>query len=147
MFPKVAESYERKSADHVKKVLNTSLLFILFMSLGIFAFYLFFPQFVVLALFGKNYLEIAPILWLFALLYGLFSFIYSLSMYNLSIHRYTFVYFIILMNLIEIGLLVLYHNTLRSVLTVVVGVMAFLLAYLLWYTYSYNLEEGRRSSA
>lgn len=147
MFPKVAESFERKAAAHVKKVLNTSLFFILLMSLGIFAFYLLFPQFVVLALFGKNYLEITPILWLFALLYCIFSFIYSLSMYNLSIHRYNFVYFIVLMNLIEIGLIVLYHNTLHTVLMVVVSVMAVLLAYLLWYTYSYNLEEKMRNSA
>ncbi len=147
MFPKVAESFERKSAVHVKKVLNTSLFFIFLMSLGIFVFYLLFPQFIVLVLFGKNYLEITPILWLFALLYCIFSFIYSLSMYNLSIHRYSFVYFIILMNIVEAGLIVLYHNTLRTVLTVVVSVMAVLLMYLVWYTYSYNLEEKMRSNA
>jgi len=147
MFPKISESYDRRSASHVKKVLNTSLFFVVMMFLGIFIFYFLFPEFVILVLFGKTYLEIAPLLWLFALVYGVFSLIYSLSMYNLSIHRYTFIYFIILMNLVEVVLIMLYHETLRMVLTMVLGAMAVLLLYLSWYTYRHKLEESMGSGA
>ena len=142
MFPKVSEAYDRKSVKDVKRILNTSLIIIFLMSVGGIGFYFLFPEFVVSVLFGAGFLSITNILWPFAVVYGMFSLIYSLSMYNLSIHRYSFIYFIFIMNVIEIILIVLYHDSLKMVLSMVSVVLLILLFFLLIYTYRHNLEKS-----
>ena len=133
MFPKVSEFYERNMLSDARRVLNISLVMTLILSLGITGFYLMFPQFVVLVLFGKQFLSISHILWIFALVYSMFSFIYSLCMYNLSIHRYAFIYFIILMNLVEVALIWLFHASMVSVLWMLAMVLFVTLLFLLVY--------------
>jgi len=140
MFPKVAESYEQKDYLNVKRVLNLSLFFITAMALGILASYLMFPDFVILALFGQQFLAVKPLMWLFALVYGVFSLIYALCMYNLSIRRYSFLAVLLAINIAEVILIVLFHASLMTVLSVVAFVLLAFLLFLLFYTYLHRFE-------
>ncbi len=142
MFPKVSESYEKNDYKNVKRILNLSLLFISLIGLGILAFYFLFPEVIIMTLFGAKFLEVKGIMLLFSFVYLMFSLIYALCMYNLSLHRYSFIIGILLMNIIEIILIVLYHNTLMTVLSMVAVVFFMLLAFLFLYTYNHRMETN-----
>ena len=142
MFPKVSESYEKNDHKNVKRILNLSLLFISLIGLGILAFYFLFPELIIMTLFGAKFLEVKGIMLLFSFVYLMFSLIYALSMYNLSLHRYSFITGILLMNIVEVILIVLYHDTLMRVLSMVAVVFFMLLAFLFFYTYNHKMETN-----
>jgi O-antigen/teichoic acid export membrane protein len=144
MFPKVAESYEKRAYERVRRILNLSLFFMFLLSVGITGFYLLFPHFIILILFGKTYLPISPLLWLFAVAYSMFSFIYALCMYNLSIKRYSFIWMLVVVNIIELILITLFHETLHQVLTMFSLSLSLLVAGLFTYTYSRRVETGSK---
>jgi O-antigen/teichoic acid export membrane protein len=141
MFPKVAESYENKTHDKTRYILNLSLMVMLVMCLSITGFYLLFPDVIILILFGKNYLPISSLLWLFALAYSMFSFIYAFSMYNLSVKRYSFIWMLVLVNILELILINLYHETLFEVLSMFSVSLLVLVVGLGIYTYSLHQQK------
>mgnify|MGYP001614584193 CR=1 FL=1 len=133
MFPKVAELYAM-NGEH-RGVLYKSMLLVTIFGLSITLFYWLFPNFSVGLLFGKEYLNIAPMLWIFAALMTLFSLVYLLSFYNVSIHKNKFIYLLILFNIIQVLLIYLFHESLWQIVYIMSGTMLGLFLLLLAYTF------------
>ncbi len=125
MFPKVAALYNKKKPT--KHILYKSVLMILMFSIPIITIYFLFSKFIVSFLYGNLYLEASNLLGWFGILMSLFSFVYLISFYNLSIHKKNFLYIVGLFNILEIALIYTFHNTLAqvvSILTVLMFVLA-----------------------
>ncbi|GEM_PF-1186245 len=134
MFPKVAEMASLQKPN--RSILHKSLFFMGVGALFAVLFFAFFPQIVVLLLFGKDYLVIVPYVWLFGCVMAIFSFCYLLSFYNLSIHRYKYLNWILLtFNLLEILWIFFSHSSLYLVIRNLLILMICLFIILLWYTF------------
>ncbi len=132
MFPKVAEMHASNKPN--KKIMNKSLLLTLTGASIAVIIYFIFPKLIITLLFGKDYLGIYKLVGPFGLVMALFSLVYLLSLYNLSIHKTRFIYILILFNILEVILLFLFHNTLTQVVTILVTLMIALFIILYLYT-------------
>lgn len=133
MFPKVAELHSLNGKH--RSVLYKSMLLIFLFGLFITLFYLLFPEFSVSLLFGKEYLNIAPMLWIFAAVMTVFSLIYLLCFYNISINKNKFISILILFNILQIGLISLFHNSLWEIIFIMIAIMLLLFLSLLIITF------------
>lgn len=129
MFPRVAELHALKS-EH-RSVLYKSMLLVFLFGAFITLFYFLFPNFSVGLLFGKEYLSIASMMWVFSGMMTIFSLIYLLSFYNMSIQKTKFIYLLVLFNIAQIVLIYLFHNTLWQIIWIMCGIMLSLLL-LMW---------------
>ncbi len=136
LFPKVVETHAlgKSNFNLVKK----ALLLVTIVSVGLILFYLLFPKLVVLILFGKEYLYITKYLAPFALVMSLFSYVYILSFYNLSINKTSFVYYLFILDILEILLLVKFHSNLWQVIIVLLVLISITLIFMLFYTFYKN---------
>jgi hypothetical protein len=71
----------------------------------------------------------------------MFSFIYAFSMYNLSVKRYSFIWMLVLVNILELILINLYHETLFEVLSMFSVSLLVLVVGLGIYTYSLHQQK------
>ncbi|AJF62707.1 MAG: Polysaccharide biosynthesis protein [archaeon GW2011_AR20] len=128
MFPKVNELYHRKKKS--KNILYKSGLMVLAFSLPIIAIYFLFSRSIIKLLYGELYLEASNLLGWFAVIMTLFSLIYLISFYNLSINKKNFLYILGLFNILEIILIYIFHETLIqvvSILTILMLVLALIM--------------------
>jgi O-antigen/teichoic acid export membrane protein len=130
MFPKISESCAGNDNKH-KKILFQSLGLVIIFSTAVVLMYLMFPQLVVNILYGKAYLSITPLVWLFGLFMGLFSIVYALAFYHVAMNKTKFVYLLFLFNIIEVALLWMFHDSLLQVITTLCYLMGVLLVVLL----------------
>jgi len=132
MFPKVAEMDAQKKPN--AHILKKALALVAIVSTGITTTYFLIPNIVVQLLFGKEYLIITNYIAPFALLMSFFSLTYLLALYNLSVNRTSFIYILLSFNIIEITSIVLFHNTLKQVLTFLGITMGLMFITILAYT-------------
>lgn len=125
-FPMAAEKYENGKDPF--GVLRSSLLLVVpGAAIGVLV-YFFFPRFLVMVLFGSQYLLAAPYLGVFALFMGLYAVVDLVSRLFLSIGEFRPVVFLVIFSVLQILLLYLFHETLAQVIYVNIGVMIGLLA-------------------
>ncbi len=146
MFSKTSESFANKDKKH-KSLLIKSLLLVFSFGLAVTAFYLLFANFSVEILFGKEYLEIADELWIFAVAMVLFSLSYILAFYNMSLNRIKFVYLLIVFNILEAFLISLFHDSIKQVAFVMLSVMGGLFISLLLATMFLKNENIRSNTS
>ncbi len=87
-----------------------------------------FPKLVVSLLFGSSYLAIAPLLWKYALATSLFAISNIFAYYYLSLDKYVPVIFSGLFGLLQMGLIICFHDSLQQVVTMQIIAMVLLLA-------------------
>ena len=121
MFPKVSELYA-KNHPH-KHLLYKSLLMMLLFLVPVIVIYFLFSNFIINLVYGKAYLEVANLLGRFAIVIGLFSLIYAIAFYQLSINKTKFLYALFLFNLLEIILMYIFHNDLAQIVTILTFLM------------------------
>lgn len=122
MFPKV--SLLHAQGKRAFPVLIHSLMVAgAFCIMGIFISHLF-PDRITQMLTGKTYPECNPLIRLFSINMTLFSLTYILLYYHLATHRNLFLYPLVFLTLLQIAVLVLFHETMIEVLTIV-GAVAF----------------------
>src|SRR3989344_1293112 len=121
MFPKVSEYYHKKKP--YKHLLYKSLLMMLAFLTPITIIYFLFSKIIIKLVYGSAYLDVAGLLGWFAVVMGLFSLIYTISFYNLSINKTKFLYLLFLYNVVEIILIYLFHETLLQVVTILLILM------------------------
>ena len=80
--------------------------------------YFLFSNFIINLLYGELYLEAASLLGWFAVIMTLFSLVYLMSFYNLSLNKKNFLYILALFNILEIALIYKFHNTLAQVVSI-----------------------------
>ncbi len=114
MFPKTSELYSKKLPH--KHLVYKSLLMMLFFLIPAILIYFVFSGLIINIVYGKAYLEVANLLGWFAIIMGLFSLIYTISFYNLSINKTKFIYILFLFNLLEIILIYIFHESLAQII-------------------------------
>jgi O-antigen/teichoic acid export membrane protein len=130
MFPKLS-SLEGQG-EKALSTLGKSLGIAVFLCGGAIILSLLFPSLIIRILSGKVYLECLPLVGMFSINMALFSLTLILLHYHLSTRKRWFLYPLFFFTLIEIGLIILFHNTLNQVLWVV-GIVAFCLAVINFY--------------
>ncbi|MEK6974037.1 MAG: oligosaccharide flippase family protein [Nanoarchaeota archaeon] len=144
LFPQVTELH-LKNQDH-KKILKRALLIVSLLSGFITLLYFLFAKLIVLALFGQQYLEITNYIGLFALIMSIFSLVYVLCFYNLSINRMNFIYVLGFFILLEAVLVWLFHDSIMEVITILLSLLSFLLLSLLVFTLAKNEPKHNNTS-
>lgn len=145
MFPKVVELNSKKMKT--RHILFKSLSIVLLFCITTVLFYYLFPEFTVNILFGEKYLEIAPLLGRFAIFMSLLSLVHVLIFYNLSLHRKSFIYILILFNILEVILLYIYNNSISQVVNTLFYLSLILFIFIFIYTIFNNKNETFNSDA
>ncbi|WP_435415305.1 sugar isomerase [Polaribacter aestuariivivens] len=100
-----------------------------------------FPNQIIQILFGYGYLEIAPLLWKYALATGVFAISNIFAYYYLSLDKYIPVFLSGIFGMLQIVLVVLFHTSLEQVVNVQIIAMIILLIIQLLFFFSSNLKE------
>ena len=144
MFPKVSEFYYKKKLT--RHLLYKSILIQLVFMIPLIIIYFLFPEFILNFLYGSSYLETSNLLGWFAVIMALFSLIYLIAFYNLSIHRKGFLYILFLFNILELVLIYLFHESLSQVVIILLILMFILLFVMFLYTILKNETKHNNSS-
>jgi O-antigen/teichoic acid export membrane protein len=92
-----------------------------------------FPETAISLLFGKSYLTMAPLLWKYALATGLFAISNIFAYYYLSLDRYVPVIFSGIFGMLQMGLVIFFHESLEQVVHMQVIAMILLLIFQIAY--------------
>ena len=129
MFPKVAE-LRIKGLPHTAIFLKSLALVTLLSAIAV-ATYFLAPSFVLNFLFGSEYSAAVPLIGLFGAAIALLSISYVFVNYFLSSGRTKFVYALPVFALAEVLLILFWHSSLHQIVTVLIVLMALLLAFLI----------------
>jgi O-antigen/teichoic acid export membrane protein len=88
-----------------------------------------FPETAITLLFGESYLAMAPLLWKYALATGLFAISNIFAYYYLSLDRYVPVILSGLFGMLQMGLVIFFHDSLEQVVHMQIAAMFFLLIF------------------
>ena len=126
----------KKEGKDTSKVLYKYVGYIGAISFLIVAVCLLFPNYIILLLFGDQYLEVGNLLWKYALATSLFAVSNIFAYYYLSLDRYFPVLFLAILGVAQVLLIVLFHSSLTQVVHVqIIAMFLLLLAQLSYYTY------------
>lgn len=140
LFPIVAQKHQKQEAH--RHLLWIGLGLVLAVSAGIVGATVLFPELIVTLLFGDAYLEIAALLWLYALATMLYALANVVVNYHLSIDSHAGTYLATAAGVVQVVMLWLFHDSLRQVVVLQIGLMSVLLLILLgWHLRT----EARRS--
>jgi O-antigen/teichoic acid export membrane protein len=103
----------------------------------------FFPQHIILLLFGNEYLSIAPLLWKYALATGIFAVSNIFAYYYLSLDKYVPVVLSGLFGMLQVVCIIFFHNSLSEVVYVQIAAMVLLLIVQLSYFFISNFRERK----
>ncbi len=133
MFPKTSELYAQKKDSSL--ILKKSLIYVGLLAGGATLICLLFPRFPLWLLWGNRFQDSIPLAGKFALAMTFFGLVNILFFYQLSIHRFRFLYFACVFTLLQIIALALFHNTLSQVVWILVvnGILLFTVnQFLVW---------------
>jgi len=144
MFPKILELNSQNKRPSL--LLFKSILITIFFGFSASLVYFLIPEFIVNMLFGEEYLVISPLLWIFGLIMTIFSICYLLSYYNIAFYKVKFLYLLIFFNILEILLLIFFHNSINQVLVILLIIMVLLFLSLIAYTLKNDKHIHYRAS-
>ncbi len=119
MFPKASNLHAH--GKDTWSILKKSLLMAGFLCGGASLVCILFPSLTIKLLSGKEYIESISLVWLFALSMTFFALLYTILFYQLSIHRFNFIYPLIFFTVLQTILIVLFHQSLSQVLYILCG--------------------------
>ncbi len=103
-----------------------------------------FPEQIIHVLFGESYLEIAPLLWKYALATGIFAISNIFAYYYLSLDKYIPVVLSGIFGMLQIVLVVFFHESLAQVVHVQIIAMVLLLVVQLSFFFFENKNRSLR---
>jgi O-antigen/teichoic acid export membrane protein len=133
MFPKTSELYAQKKDAF--PILKRSLLYVGLLAGGATLICLRFPSFPLWLLAGNRFQASIPLVGRFALAMTFFGLVDVLFFYQLSVHRFKFLYFAAAAAFLQIVAITIYHNSLSQVVWIVMAnaVLLFLVnQFLVW---------------
>lgn len=125
LLPKVIQL--KKEGKNTQPILMKYVFYIALLSTVIVAGTYLFPETIVYLMFGDKYITIAPLLWKYAMATSIFAIANIFAYYFLSIDKYFPVVVSAILGLTQIGLIILFHNTLEQVVEMQIIAMLFLL--------------------
>jgi len=132
MFPKITEAKE--NGQNYLKILFKTLLISILIIAAILIMYWGFPELMVGILFGKDYLEIVPLLGMIGLMMSFFSLAYLFCFYNLSINNRSFTWIVLFFFVIEMNSIVFFHDSLFDVVRNLTVIMFLFLLSIIFYS-------------
>ncbi len=126
LLPKVIKY--RKEGLNTLPILSKYLMYITALCVAIVCFTFIFPDFAVGILFGEEFLEISPLLGWYALATGLFAISNVFAYYFLSLDHYLPILIAAIMGIVQIILILFFHDNLFEVVLMQIVAMGVLLA-------------------
>jgi O-antigen/teichoic acid export membrane protein len=136
LLPKVIQM--KKENQDTLPILLKYVGYIVLLSTSIVLFTALFPEFVVNVMFGKAYVSISFLLWKYALATSLFAVANIFAYYYLSLNQYLPVVVSAFLGSAQIGLIIVYHNSLEQVVHMQIIAMVILLFFQLCYFFYKN---------
>ncbi len=136
LFPIVAQKHQ-KGESH-RHLLWIGLGLVLLVSVGIVGATVFIPEWIVLVLFGPDYLAIAPLLWLYAIATMIYALANVVINYRLSSDANLGTYMATLGGVAQVVLLWLFHDSLYQVVMLQIILMSILLVSLMVWDFMLN---------
>ncbi len=134
MFPKTAKE---------QKILGRAVSYVLLMTLAITLVYALANKFIVNLFFGVSYIEIAGILPLFSIAFGMISIVALLAHYDLSIGKYRLIPYIVIVIIAEIAMIYFNHENLTDILqSVIVSSLIAIIAGLVIFRKEMNIFQA-----
>jgi O-antigen/teichoic acid export membrane protein len=133
----------KKEGKDTLPILLKYVAYIAVLSVGIILFTFLFPEFVVKVMFGTKYISIAFLLWKYALATSVFAIANIFAYYFLSINKYIPVVISAVLGLTQIGLIVIFHNSLEQVVEMQIIAMLALLFFQLCFFFYHNKNSVR----
>ena len=143
LLPKVIQL--KKEGKNTMPLLLKYVGYIFVLSSFIVLFTFLFPEFVVIIMFGEQYVSIAPLLWKYALATSIFAIANIFAYYFLSIDKYIPVIVSAILGSTQIGLIIAFHNTLHQVVIMQIIAMVVLLVFQLIYFFYYHKSNQLKS--
>ena len=143
LLPKVIKM--KKEGKDTLPILLKYVAYIFLLSVSIVTFTYLFPEFVVRLMFGEQYISIAFLLWKYALATSIFAIANIFAYYYLSLGKYIPVIVSALLGFSQIGLIVIFHETLEQAVLMQVLAMTILLIFQLSYFFYHNKNAIRRN--
>lgn len=140
MFPLVSK--RKANGQPYSKIFIYSVLMTILLAVSILALYYFAPVFAIKLLYGSAYIEAANLLIWFGIFISLFTVSYLLINYSLSLGKTKVVYLPLCAAILQIIMILLFHQTLFTVVFISTIISALLLVSLL----IYSSHERRRLS-
>lgn len=112
MFPLTSEKQDKE--ENPEGVFKKSFLVISLLCILVIVLFLFFPEIVIRVLYGKQYLDVAPYLVYSGIALSLLSLSNLVLIYGLSINKLRKPYYLFVFLIIEIILLLLFHNNIKE---------------------------------
>ena len=142
LLPKVIQL--KKQGENTLPILLKYVIYIVILSSLIVAFTWMFPEFVVKIMFGEEYVSISYLLWKYALATSIFAIANIFAYYFLSIDKYIPVIVSAILGSTQIGLIVLYHNTLEQVVYMqIIAMITLLIFQLSYFLYHHRITIQR----
>jgi O-antigen/teichoic acid export membrane protein len=116
MFPKLSSLGDRRGKGLL--ILKRSLRMVFFLCAIAVLLGCLFPSLIIRILSGRLYIECIPLVRFLCINMSLFSFVFVILHYHLSRGKSTFLYPLCFLTLVQIGLIVIYHDTLVQVLVI-----------------------------
>ena len=126
LLPKVIVA--QKNGENTSNILKKYLSYILVLTSVLVVGCYFFPETIITLLFGKAYISMSALLWKYALATSLFALSNVFVYYFLSLERYLPVALAMIFGLLQVGMLVVFHESLHQVVLVQIALMCILLA-------------------
>lgn len=141
MFPMVVQRITRKEKYH--HIFLLSLVLVSLPSIAVTVFYFAFPEFAI-SIFNKNksYLELAPYLGIFGIYISLYSILYVIANFFLSINKTKVAIPIAIGAVLQVGLIWLFHDTFMQIILISLALVGLLLIILLLYYLS--IDRGKK---
>lgn len=141
LFPIVAQKHQKGEAH--RHLLWVGLGLVMLVSVGIVGATILFPEWIVLILFGPDYLEIAPLLWLYAVATMIYALANVVINYRLSADANLGTYLATIGGVAQVVTLWLFHDSLYQVVMLQIVLMSILLVCLL----AWDLWLGQREKS
>nr|WP_106792774.1 oligosaccharide flippase family protein [Aquimarina sp. Aq78] len=142
LLPKVVE--KQKEGEPHAPILFKYVFYITLLSASIVLGCYLFPEFVINIMFGSEYLSVAPLLWKYAIATSLFAISNIFAYYFLSLDQYIPVILSALLGVLQVVLIIFFHDTLSDIVIMQIIAMAILLIFQIFFFLSY-LKKAQRT--
>ncbi|GAA3612051.1 oligosaccharide flippase family protein [Flavivirga amylovorans] len=137
LLPKVVQL--KKENKDTSKVLFNYVLYIIIISLTIILGCSLFPETIIIILFGESYISMAGLLWKYALATSMFAISNIFAYYYLSLDRYVPVIISGVFGMLQMALVIFFHDSLKQVVYMQIIAMVLLLCIqLIFYKFDYK---------
>jgi O-antigen/teichoic acid export membrane protein len=126
MFPRVSEL--RVKGEPTRRVLGWSLLAVSLLVVAVAGFYTIFPGFTAYFFAGEKGSQIVGLVGLFGFAMAMFAIVKLLAFYHLALEKKGFIWLFVVASVVEVAGIVLFHESLRQVVIVMILVGGLLLA-------------------